>query len=133
MIKRAKRTLSEEMPNADPPMIDTDDSPDIPSTADAPEAVRMRAVYDARKSRLASLAEGVRLDLDRRSLWTTQQVRDRYLAWNRTMDDRMSLVERLLDGVDGVNPEQRKTFLMAARAWCMQTKRELSSKESMRG
>lgn len=104
-----------------------DDAPEISSDAPTEEAVRMRAVYDARKSRLSSLAEGLRLDQERRRLWTSDQVRARDEKWNAAVEDRLDLAERLLDQVDGVTPDQRKAFLAAARAWRLETKRVLAS------
>lgn len=62
-----------------------------------------------------------------RSLWTSAHVKERDAAWNTVVDGRLALVERLLDGVSGVNPAQRKGFLDEARAWLLETKRCLSA------
>lgn len=104
-----------------------DDAPEISSAAPTEEAVRLRAVYDARKSRLSSLAEGLRLEQERGKLWTSAQVRARDEAWNAAVEDRLDLAERLLDHIDGVTPDQRKAFLTAARAWRLDTKRVLAA------
>lgn len=89
--------------------------------------MRLRAVYDARKSRLSSMAEGLRLEQERGKLWTSAQVRARDEKWNAATDDRLDMVERLLDGIDAVTPEQRRAFLDAARAWRLETKRTLAA------
>ena len=104
-----------------------DDAPEIDSASPTEEAVRLRAVYDARKSRLSSLAEGLRLELERGKLWTSAQVRARDEKWNGSLEDRLDLVERLLDQIDGITPDQRKAFLTASRAWRLETKRILAS------
>jgi hypothetical protein len=91
------------------------------------EAVRLRAVYDARKSRLASLTEGLRLEQESGKLWTSTQVRARDERWNGAVEDRLDLVERLLDQIDGITPDQRKAYLTASRAWRLETKRILAS------
>ena len=104
-----------------------DDAPEIDSASPTEEAVRLRAVYDARKSRLSSLAEGLRLEMERGKLWTSAQVRARDEKWNGSLEDRLDLVERLLDQVDGITPDQRKAFLAASRTWRLETKRILAS------
>jgi hypothetical protein len=104
-----------------------DDAPEIDSNSPTEEAVRLRAVYDARKSRLSSLAEGLRLEMERGKLWTSAQVRARDEKWNGSLEDRLDLVERLLDQIDGITPDQRKSFLTASRAWRLETKRILAS------
>lgn len=128
--RRAERAVA-SLPS--PPAMDdgepmtNDDAPDIPGDAPTEEAVRMRAIYDARKSRLASLAEGIRLDQERGRLWTSAQVRARDERWNAAVEDRLDLVERLLDQIDGVTPDQRKAFLAAAREWRLETKRTMAA------
>ena len=122
-----KRPAKTKAPAPQPERPEHDDAPEISSAAPTEEAVRLRAIYDARKSRLSSLAEGLRLEQERGKLWTSAQVRARDDAWNGAAEDRLDLVERLLDTVDGVTTEQRKTFLAAARAWRLETKRLLAS------
>lgn len=63
----------------------------------------------------------------RGKLWTSEQVRVRDEKWNAAVDDRLDLVERLLDTIDGITPDQRKAFLTASRAWRLETKRILAS------
>lgn len=109
------------------PAAEMNDAPDIPSTATTADAVRLRAIYDARKSRLSSLAESLRLAQDSGKLWTSAQVRARDEAWNGAVEDRLDLVERLLDTVDGITTDQRKAFLVVARSWRLDTKRILAS------
>lgn len=126
--KKAPAELPTTPPLIQPPLQpDAEDAPQIPSTATAADAIRLRAVYDARKARLASLAEALRLDQERHNLWTTTQVRERDRRWNEVVAGRLDQVERLADGIDGVTPDQRKAFLAAARAWCVETKRALAS------
>lgn len=132
LVRRAQRAITG--PQSPPPLADGDpdgevgaDAPEIAADAPMEEAVRMRAVYDARKSRLQSLAESVRLNHERGKLWTSAQVRERDAIWNASVEDRLDLVERLLDQIDGITPDQRKAFLAAARSWRTETKRILAS------
>lgn len=127
--RRAERHSLPPSPTAAPPASHdpNDDAPEISSDSPTEEAVRLRAVYDARKSRLSSLAEGLRLELERGKLWTSAQVRARDEKWNGSLEDRLDLVERLLDQIDGITPDQRKAFLTASRAWRLETKRILAS------
>lgn len=60
-------------------------------------------------------------------LRSLEWIRARDEAWNAATDDRLNLVERLLDQVDGITPDQRKAFLTVARAWRLETKRILAS------
>lgn len=132
-LMRARRATPSAAPPPPPPVDDIEDhaapgeNPEVPASADMAEAVRLRAVYDARKSRLASLAEGLRLDQERGKLWTSAQVRARDEKWNGAVEDRLDLVERLLDTIDGITPDQRKAYLTTARAWRLETKRILAS------
>jgi hypothetical protein len=60
-------------------------------------------------------------------LRTMEWIRERDEKWNRAVEDRLDLVERILDTIDGITPDQRKAYLTAARAWRLETKRILAS------
>jgi hypothetical protein len=62
--------------------------------------------------------------------WTSDQVEARDALWNEAVANRLDLVERLLDEVPGVSPEQRRAFLDRARDWRIQTKRTLEGVQS---
>lgn len=78
--RRAERAVSATRPLAAPAqeaaadadqldLIDGDEpAPLIPAGATTEEAVRLHAIYNARKMRLASLAEGLRLEIERGNL-----------------------------------------------------------------
>ena len=59
--------------------------------------------------------------------WTSDQVKAREAAITSVITTRNDLVERLLDGIDGISPDQRRAFLDRARAWRMESIRAIGA------
>ena len=81
LAMRARRSLAG---SSGPPTVElveaalasAPDCPVIPGAATTEEAVRLKAVYDARRSRLASEVEALRLELDRGRTITRERHRE---------------------------------------------------------
>ena len=66
-----------------------DDAPPIHSESSLEEAIRMKAIYDARKSRAAAETEALRLMIDRSKLMTRESVLARESKRNAIMLDAL--------------------------------------------
>ncbi len=92
-------SLADDLPDA------PGDAPAIPSSTNMAEAVRLRAVYDARKARLSSEMEQLRLDIERRRMLTRDQVINRDA---RRDDLVMSRLPELIDAAVSLHPPEQQ-------------------------
>lgn len=70
------------------------------------------------------------LSIVMKDLMTREEAKKRALAWNDAANARMDLVERFADGLDGLSPDQRRSFLDRVRDWRIQTRTALNNVNS---
>lgn len=134
--RRAERALSQtrKLAGAEHSQLaDIDDdepAPLVPAGATTEESVRLRSVYDARKARLASLAEGLRLEIERgRLVPKTELDRSVLMVRDAGWSESQQIAGLILARLSGLPGEVRAAVKAAAdaevAAWAERWKRSV--------
>ncbi len=80
----------------------------------APEALRREQI---REQELKNAKLEIEIEKTKSNIYTADDVREHDAVWNTAVANEAEKVQRLIDGIDGVAPEQRKVFLDRFRDW----------------
>ncbi len=106
-----------------PPAENSDQLP-LPGSCSYDGIVNRPVFYQDAVQREKAIAEEIENEnrrqdalVRRGKLFTLEQVQERDDKWNRAASEEAEKVNRLLDGIESINPEQRKLFLEHSREW----------------